>query len=201
MMKLVDNHNYSVIILAGGNSTRMGFPKPWLIKGNTTFLSAIIDSYKRFGIKNIVVVLNKKFASPEWEIELNDVKKNATLILNSTPQKGRLYSLSLGVKAIKSDFALIHNVDNPFVDDTVLETLISHKIDGITIPSFKGKGGHPVIISPSIQKEIVGNYQRYETLKEVFANFPKKRIEVKNDAILKNINTPQELGAFVHELA
>lgn len=197
-----NNQKYSVIILAGGNSLRMGSPKAWLLKGNTTFLSEIIKSYQLFGIETITVVLNEKFTTSEWKNELSEIKSNATLIKNCSPEKGRLYSLQLGLKAVKSDFAFIHNVDNPFVENEVLEELINHtEINGVTIPTFKEKGGHPVIINEVVKKEIIDNYQNYETLKEVLANFPKKYIEVKSNSILKNINTPQELETYKYELA
>lgn len=199
-----DNYNqiYSVIVLAGGNSLRMGSPKAWLLKGNTTFLSEIIKSYQLFGIETITVVLNEKFTTSEWKNELSEIKSNTTLIKNCSPEKGRLYSLQLGLKAVKSDFVFIHNVDNPFVENEVLKELIHQtEINGVTIPTFKEKGGHPVIINGVVKKEIIDNYQNYETLKEVFANFPKKYIEVKSNSILKNINTPQELESYKYELA
>ncbi len=196
-----NNPNYSAIILAGGNSTRMGFPKPWLLKKSNTFLSEIIKSYKFLGIKNIVVVLNEKFTTSRWENELIEVESNATLIKNYLPNKGRLYSLQLGLKAVKSDLVFIHNVDNPFVEKETLEKLTNHtELNGVTIPIFKEKGGHPVIISKLVKKEIINNYQNYKILKEVFSKFPKKYVEVKSNSILKNINTLQELEACKYEL-
>ena len=180
----------------------MEFPKPWLLKGNITFLSEIVNSYKIFGIQDIVVVLNEKFATSKWKTETDEVKKNARIIKNSAPEKGRLFSLQLGLENVKSDYIFIHNVDNPFVENDVLENLINHtELKGITIPTYKGKGGHPVIINRMVKNEISTNYQNYNTLKEVFENFPKKHIEVNSSSILKNINTPQELEAIKYELA
>ncbi len=204
-MNLGIEHNFSsisVIILAGGNATRMGFPKPWLLKGNTTFLKEIVDSYLRFGIENIIVILNEKFATPEWENELGEVNGNASIIKNHFPEKGRLHSIYLGLKEVKSDYIFIHNCDNPFVEDEVLNKLTSNINKGaILIPTFTDKGGHPVVINKLVRKEILNNYQHYNTLNEVFSNFSKKRVKVRSNSILKNINTPQELEAYKYELA
>ena len=187
--------------MAGGNSTRMEYPKPWLSIGKSTFLSEIIQLYKGFGIENIIVVLNEKFTTPKWEKEFLNVKNIATIITNSFPEKGRLYSLQLGLKTIKSDLVFIHNVDNPFVEKEVLKQLIKHtSFKQITIPTFKKNGGHPVIINEIVKEEIISNYQNYETLKEVFSIYTKEYIEVASSSVLKNINTPQEFEDMKYEL-
>ena len=203
-MKLHRNHkNYSAIILAGGNSSRMGFPKPWLkTKDDVTFLATIISKFKQLGIDDIVVVLNEKFTTQEWKKELSEVEQNVIIIKNSKPENGRLYSLQLGLRTTTNNPIIIHNVDNPFVENNAIEQLISQtEANEISIPSYKGKGGHPVIISKLVKEEIITNYQHYKTLKDIFSKFPKKRIEVNSNSILKNINTPQELEAHRHEFA
>lgn len=199
----MQDHNYSAIILAGGHSSRMGYPKPWLKKENgNTFLAEIVTVFKRFGIKDVIVVLNEKFTSHDWEKELTEIEKDATVIKNSNPEKGRLYSLKLGLENVKSDCFFIHNVDNPFVKSEVLEQLADNLVaNGITIPSYQDKGGHPVIINNEVKNEIINNYKNHKTLKNVFAHFPKKHIEVNSNSILKNINTPQELEEANYELS
>ena len=195
--------NSSAIILAGGNSSRMNYPKPWLkINSQVTFLASIINSFITYGIKDIVVVLNEKFTNSKWKNELSAIEKNCSIVLNNEPDKGRLYSLRLGLKHTKSNNVLIHNVDSPFVENEVLELLFNNiELNGITIPSHNEKGGHPVIISKAVKEEIINNYKNHKTLKEVFSNFPKKYIEVDSNSILKNINTPHDLKEVIHELA
>lgn len=192
----------SAVILAGGNSARMGFPKPWLkISSGTTFLSEIIFSFKKAGIKDVVVVINERFTTSKWEEELIRITKNVTIVKNNQPDKGRLFSLQLGLKEVQSSTILIHNVDNPFVEQEVLEQLITSIKSDITIPSYKGKGGHPVLINHTVKDEITNNYENYETLKTVFDVFKKEYIDVSTDSILTNINTPQEFEAATRELA
>jgi molybdenum cofactor cytidylyltransferase len=197
------NVRLSAIILAGGNSSRMNYPKPWLkLNHNHTFLSAIISAFKQFGIDDIVVVLNDKFTTNQWTKELLEVREHSTVIPNLHPEKGRLYSLHLGLNKTINNTVFIHNVDNPFVEKEVLQQLSCNiETKGITIPSYQDKGGHPVIINQKVKNEIINNYQHYETLKDIFIGFSKKYIEVNNNSILKNINTPQELEEMKYELA
>ncbi len=194
---------YSAVILAGGKSERMGYPKPWLtLEDDRTFLATLIDIFKRFNLNDIVVVLNKEFASQAWEKEILEINKDVILVENSHPEKGRLHSLQLGLQWVTNPFVFVHNVDNPFVEvETLMQLCDNENIKGVTIPSFLGKGGHPVLIAHHVKEKIKDLRHCDKTLREVFAEFPVKYIEVKSDSILKNINTPQDLKAVKHELA
>ena len=57
---------YGVVILAGGKSERMDFPKIYLdIKGKT-FLSKIAQEYSDAEIDNICLVINKDYCEGIW---------------------------------------------------------------------------------------------------------------------------------------
>ena len=185
----------AIIVLAGGNSSRMNFPKPWLVfEDNTTFLETIINRYKCLGFKKMVISLNKAFFLTDYADRIEFLELNAAVIQNSYPEKGRLYSLYIALKELKEvDFAFIHNVDNPFVENEVINTLYKERNNvGSTIPTYNQKAGHPIIIGKAVMNEIVENYEKYETLKEVINQFDKKYVEVKSPNILTNINTPQD---------
>jgi len=193
----------SVIILAGGNSSRMGYPKLWIQnKNGISFLSSIINNYKKCGFSKIVVVINEEFTTIDWKEYFDKIDTHTLIVKNKEQDKGRLHSLYLGLKTIDTDFFYIHNVDNPFVEKEIITLLLEEKItNGVTIPSYREKGGHPVIISNVVKKEIVTNYKNYNTLKEIFSNFPKRYVQVESSSILKNINTPEELEASNYEFA
>lgn len=193
----------AVIVLAGGNSSRMNFPKPWLIfEGNATFLETIINKYKCFGFKKMVISLNKAFFLTDYTNRIEFLELHAAIIQNNYPEKGRLYSLYIALKELKEvDFAFIHNVDNPFVDVEVINTLYKESNDmGSTIPSYHGKAGHPIIISKIVIDEIINHYEKYSSLKDVINGFDKKYVEVNDSKILININTPQDYNNVMNEL-
>ena len=194
-------NNYSVLILAGGKSSRMSYPKPWLkTKSNTTFLEQIASTFKHFGIKDIVVVLNKDYAGEKWNSQKTEVEKFARIIENDKVDKGRLYSIQLGLEHVNEDSIIIHNVDNPFVEPDTLDQLIKNiESDGVTIPTFKNQGGHPVIINNQVKDEIINNHNKYNTLKDLFEKFPKKYVKVEDRNILTNINTPLDFMIKIHD--
>lgn len=185
----------AVIVLAGGNSRRMNYPKPWLVfVNNTTFLENIISNYNKVGFKKMVISLNKAFFLTEYVDKIELLKLNAAIIQNNYPEKGRLYSLYIALKELKEvDFALIHNVDNPYIEESVINNLYNERNEmGSTIPSYQGQAGHPIIIGKIVINEIINNYEKYETLKEVINQFEKKYVEVNSPTILTNINTPED---------
>ena len=201
-MKLnTDNIDLSLIILAGGRSSRMGHPKPWLRKENgITFLNDIITSYRQFGIDNIIVVLNEEFTQNDWEENFLAINKKAIIIKNNQVDKGRLHSLQLGLSHSSSALNIIHNVDNPFVEYKVLTELLADiENQEIIIPTYNDIGGHPVIINKNVKTEITSNYKKYNTLKDVFSKFKKKYVNVDSNTILININTPKDLETLFYE--
>lgn len=199
-MKLCDKMDqcYSTVILAGGNSNRMGFPKPWLIIDNSTFLEKIVRTYRNVGITNIVVVINQLFSSGKWKDNIKLIEEYATIIENQDANNGRLYSIKLGLEnASDSTYSFIYNVDNPFVSESILKELQLNVLsNGVTIPSFNNKGGHPVIINKSVKEEIINNYKNYTTLKNVFSGYEKRYVNVKNHSVLTNINTKEDYISF-----
>lgn len=193
--------NIAVIVLAGGHSSRMNYPKAWLMfNDKETFLESIINSYNQVGI-NPIVVLNTTFTENQWNPFVATISTKTKLIKNSFPEKGRLYSLFLGLKALKNeDAAFIHNVDQPCIEPEVIKQLINnYEPHGITIPVFKGYNGHPVLIGKTVINEIINHFNEYQTLRDVWKFFPKKRIEVQNKSILININTPIEFEKWKSE--
>ena len=53
--------NISVIILAGGDSERLKFPKPFLLfSPRVTFIEKLIRVYSVFGCRKIITVINLK---------------------------------------------------------------------------------------------------------------------------------------------
>ncbi len=194
--------NCSAIILAAGRSSRMGeakFALPFAV--NKTFLEEIIYQFHSFGCKQIVVVLNEKgqdyiknhrFIFPD----------NTLLITNKYLERGRFYSIKLGVHSIISENTpvFIHNIDNPFVNHKVLQKLLSNNDSEYITPSYQDKGGHPILISKNIAQQIELEKENNVVLSEFLKKFKRKRIEVNDKNILININTPEDYKKWRFEL-
>jgi len=183
---------YSVIILAAGNSSRMQSPKFALqFDENHTFLEEIIAKYHQFGCKEIIVVLNKKGKTLADNLNLKLDK--ATISINQHPEWERFYSIKLGVRTLtKQQPVFIHNVDNPFVNASVLENLLEQDVStDYVVPTYKSRGGHPILVSNEICKAILSEKENDLILSSFLKKFTKNRIAVPDEKVLLNINTKE----------
>jgi CTP:molybdopterin cytidylyltransferase MocA len=198
MSKEKDNSK-GVIILSGGYSSRMNYPKAYLIYKEKTFLETIVESYVNIGFKNIIVVMNNDFCSNEWNSFLKPIRQHATIIVNNHPERGRLYSLKLAASEMKDvDYCFIQNVDNPFIEEkTIFMLWINRNEKGYATPVFKGKGGHPVLVSKAVIKHILSLVNNEKTLKEALKGFDKRTVETDDKRILININTMDDYEKYI----
>ena len=140
--------NISTIILAGGESRRMKRSKAFLkFDDNISFLEKIIDEYRTAGVYKIVLVINVSIPNNENKQILSQLDDKITIVYNKHTEKGRQYSIKLGLSFInESDNCFIQNIDNPFVNANLLKNMISIiKFGSYISPTYKGKGGHPVL--------------------------------------------------------
>ncbi len=183
--------DFSAIILAAGNSSRMGFPKLALkYSDSQTFIEHITNEYDRFGCADIIVVVNAENHEylNKHKILFNDKIK---LVINEHPKWHRFYSLKTGVNSLcKKTKVFVHNVDNPFVNQDTLDLLIKHSENADYIsPEFKGRGGHPILLSEKIVSDLLLVKENQIHLKEFLSHYPKKKVKVVDKNVLVNINT------------
>jgi len=191
----------SVIILAGGKSERMNFPKPYLGIDRKTFIEKIIETYLAFGITEIIAVMNKDFCEGKWEKYLRKISSKIMIIKNTNSESGRFHSLKLGLQNLSENMdCFVQPVDNPFVNEEILNLLWeSKKNDGFVSPVFGTKGGHPILLSKTMIKEIETIEDEDINLKEIFTPFLKHKVIMNDGLVLRNINTPEDYDQFVNK--
>jgi molybdenum cofactor cytidylyltransferase len=175
------------IILSGGMSTRMNTHKALLrFSDSENFLQHIINVYKRAGVAKIIVVKNHHINIGRED----QIYNGAEIVENHYPDKGRLYSIQLGLsKANGADYCFIQNIDNPFVTSALLKNLYNSRSRGEFItPQFQGEGGHPVLISAPIINEIMAPGNTGSTLREVLTHYNRYRLNTDDKSCLLNIN-------------
>ncbi len=187
------------LILAAGASSRMGRPKLSLaFDKNNSFIEHIAGQYDALGCTEIRSVVNLAHFSYYRKALL---PPKATYIINKEPQSSRFYSLQLGLQAIKNPQAVfVHNVDNPFVEKDVLQKMIAllDHADYVT-PRYRGRGGHPVLLSKKVVQAIVNTKGSEPILSDFLKDFRRKSVAVSYASILTNINTPQAYTEFVRK--
>ena len=197
---LFDKINTSVVILAAGNSTRMGSPKAFLEwNKEKSFLEKIAEEYLNFGCNEVIVVLNEETNQIFLEKNL-PVSKKIKVVINKHIDYGRLYSVQCGISEVTNSFCFIQNIDNPFVEADLLNELYNLKNEnGFVLPVFKGKGGHPVLIGKTIIDFIKNADTKIEKLNEILRLFKRVEIPWENENVLVNFNTKEELIRFLSQ--
>ena len=188
-----------VIILAGGNSSRFGTPKPFLPFDKTsTFLEKIVYVYKDFGCHDIILVLNQKYSEIFNNTFPENFRTELKIVYNSNPGLGRFYSLKLGADSVRdTEFCFIQNIDNPFTDEYILKKLFENRNENSFVsPLYKNKGGHPVLIPGQIIEKIRDETDISLNTKDFLNRFNKIGVEVENDKILANINSPEDYKEY-----
>jgi CTP:molybdopterin cytidylyltransferase MocA len=192
----------SALVLAAGYSLRLGRPKlSLLFNESTTFLEQIIDQYKTFGCIDIVVVLNQEGI----EIVNNEIKyiNNSVLaVKNDFPELARFFSIKVGLKACNSNYPVfIHNIDNPYAETKMLQDLLLKLNNSdYSYPVYKGKGGHPVLVSPKVMQSLLNEPANELNLKVFLNQFKKSTLEVEDQRVILNINTQYDYEIFFRHL-
>jgi molybdenum cofactor cytidylyltransferase len=177
------------LILAGGESSRIGSPKALLKIGDETFAERITKVLHSTGIQNILIVAGAHYE--EIRKQLPDFK----VIFNSQYALGQFSSLQIGLREIpqQTEFVIVWPVDLPLVRKETIATLLQTAKNPITVPVYHGKKGHPVIYDAETISQIL-SMQPTQTGKELFEYFKGKitLTDVEDPAVLIDIDTPED---------
>jgi molybdenum cofactor cytidylyltransferase len=144
------------LILSAGASRRMGTPKALLPLDGETFLDRLIRLFSEVAIQPIVVLGHQAA-----EIRSGILRSaEATFVVNPDPERGMLSSLQCALRAIpqESEAVMFTPVDHPNLESSTLEKLIRHfeaNRAAVTVPTYQGKHGHPVLISRALIAELL----------------------------------------------
>ena len=212
----------TALILAAGQSTRMGQPKMLLPWGETTVLGQVIETIQRAGIAEILVVtggaradvesiaekygvrtiFNEGFASGEMlssiQVGLQELAPSA---LKGTSPKSAMNILddkgdSLGGFGGGREGVLIVLGDQPQVQERSVQAVISRfeKTEAnLIVPSYQMRRGHPWLVASPLWGEILAMWGN-ESPRD-FLNHHSAEIEyvnVDNPSILADLDTPDD---------
>lgn len=185
----------SSIILAAGESTRMGRPKALLDWGGEPLLSYEVRQLREAGVDEVIVVLGAQADLIHREIR----RAQCRVMLNPRYHAGRAGSLRIGAKASNrdADAILVMNVDQPRPADFLRQLLESHNPESAaTIPNSNGHHGHPVVVSGRLRTELLEAKDEEQGLKGVLQAHEGELADVACDDLCQlDINTPDDYEA------
>lgn len=203
------NFNSStLIILAGGKSSRMKEPKG-LLKHNNNFW--VLSQIETFIGTEVFIGLGYDnqlyFDAIPWlknAIKTSVIykKKKIRVVLNPNPKLGLFSTLQSVLKQVNlNQQVFILPVDVPLFKKTVQEQ-INEVEKQIVIPKYQGKKGHPVKLSSSFWNSLLevnptNNDARLDTQIKKINPSEISLVEVSDGLCLKNLNTPKNWQEFI----
>ena len=193
-----DRLNPCVVILAGGQSRRMKFPKLYLAYDGVPVVSSMVDRLRNCGWDKIAIVISDKM----FVRFIHDVLQDVSVIINAHPERGMISSLRMGMDWTDSDASgiLSFPVDHPLVGEkTICAIRGQASACNIVIPTCKGKRGHPTWWGRCAW-ETLRSTEADKGAREILPSVDLNVVELETDDryILENINTQSR--AIEHNL-
>jgi len=143
--------NTAIVILAAGNSSRMGKPKQLLKFNGQTLLNIVITESLKTKFRPVVVVLGAYAA----EIKQTSTNPEVIYSFNQDWENGMSSSISLGLKVVMENNPKIENViltvaDQVHISSEILEALQSkqeHSQKNIVASAYSQTTGTPTLFN------------------------------------------------------
>ncbi|WP_339880251.1 nucleotidyltransferase family protein [uncultured Algoriphagus sp.] len=188
-----------IIILAAGESSRLGYPKQIAKYKEKTLLQLAIDSANDANVDKRVLVLGAN----RDEIKKTFLGASIPNIPNPHYQKGMSSSIKVGLeymlKIDKPDQVIIMLCDQPFVDAKILNKLIAtqkKESKGIIACSYSKTVGVPILFGSAYFKELMALTGDEGAKNIVLAHeddlatvaFPKGKVDIDTEEDLRDLN-------------
>jgi len=152
----------TAIILAAGQSTRMGSPKMVLPWGNMTVIEHVVSVFSKAGIDDILVVTGGAHEQVESVILQCRKKYPVRSVYNEKYKSGdMLTSIQCGLRHIADKSvgaAMIGLGDQPQVQEGSVRRVCDAFLETeskIVVPSYKMRRGHPWLVARPLWDEIL----------------------------------------------
>ena len=185
----------AAIVLAAGESQRMGRSKPLLDWGDKPLLQHQIDVLVAVSCDPVVAVLGHR--APQVRAAVN-CDAPCKLVENPAYRSGRASSVRLGALAVadSSEAILIASVDQPLRAETVARLIVAHAEGSavISVPRHGGNNGHPTIFAGALLEELRHVDEEGEGLRAVRRAHEGGTvfINVDDPSVTVNLNTPED---------
>jgi molybdenum cofactor cytidylyltransferase len=141
------------IILAAGDSSHLGYPKPLALFNGRTALELAVENCA--GVETPIVVLGHRAAAIR-----HHVPAGARVVINRDWRNGQLSSLLAGLRMVpRGEAFLLYPVDQPLLTAALVARLIrafQKRTDGklIVMPRKGKRAGHPILCSERLRGEL-----------------------------------------------
>ncbi|MBP6016222.1 MAG: putative selenium-dependent hydroxylase accessory protein YqeC [Candidatus Promineofilum sp.] len=184
----------TAVVLAAGESRRMGRNKLLLPWEDTTVLGRTLTHVAASNVSDVIVVTGHN----RPEIEGVASRHGITTLFNQAYAKGMLSSVQAAIGSLPpaAEAALVMLGDQPLIPAQLIDALLqayAHRPHGLVAPVFDGRRGNPVIIDRRYFVELLALPP--ETAPRVLLQRHPDDVllvEVGDDAILYDLDRPED---------
>jgi len=185
----------SAILLAAGESKRMGLPKLLLKWSQGTIIEKSVDTLLASKIDELIIVLGYQAKAILRRLGSRRLKA----VTNNHYRMGMSSSIRRGLEQVnsRSETVLVALADQPFIETDLIDLLIDiyhQNPHGIVLPSFKGRRGHPVILNRFRYQEEMGNLTGDIGCRPILDRYPEDilEVDVKSEGVIADIDSWEE---------
>ncbi len=201
MKRPIPKYFISAIVLAAGQSKRMGQNKLLLPFGSSTVIETIVSEVAATAVNDVIVITGHESE------KISETLKRYPCRCVFNPDYARsemLISIQTGLRSINDQHqaALIVLGDQPRIQHIIVQRVIDACEPGkLIVPSYQMKRGHPILIDRAYFGEIL-NLPTNSTLQEFIKLHENaiKYVEVDSDSVLRDVDTPDEYQNMIHEV-
>ncbi|MGL6072954.1 MAG: molybdenum cofactor guanylyltransferase [Fimbriiglobus sp.] len=185
------SHHVGAIVLAGGQSRRMGTSKAWLEIDGTPMLRRVVDRVQP--VAGRVVVISAAGA------ELPEMPDGVVIIHDEEPELGPLMGLAVGFEALSTELVVVLSCDVPNLPSEAIVRLVEGLGDADAILGEAEGRSHPLIgvyrrsVATIVRDQLA---KRELALHRLLARLQTKTVSLPADW-LQNLNTPDDLAEFL----
>ena len=189
------------IILAAGDSTRMGYAKALLPIGSDTFLTRILKVLRKIGLAKPEVILGRAAAAIRPTVR----DHAARILINPHPDSGQLSSIQIGLSNLEenTEACLIWPVDLPAVPENLVRGLAQLFLESeclMAFPQMGNKRGHPAIFHRSLFPEFMAAPLELGPKEIILRHLQDMAaLPTSESAVIHDIDTPADYEALTGE--
>lgn len=199
---------FTSLILAAGESARMGRPKAMLAIDRTPAWLRVARICLGAGASKVQILVTEELHRVLMsEPPLADASLGMVplVVPPELRRHGPIGSIVHGIRTSPGSAGwLLWPVDHPFVAALTIETLVRAQ-GKIRVPRFRGRRGHPVFLEAACRDQLLLAAEGGATLRDFVSGHgdERKDVDVRDPAIRWNCNSPAAFRAWLekHEAA
>jgi molybdenum cofactor cytidylyltransferase len=185
------------ILLAAGESRRMGYPKPLLRVGAESFIAR--TTALALGVADRLVIVLGAHADRIRPAVAPDSR--IIVVENPNFNRGQLSSLKVGLAeaiAGRADAVVVHLADHPLVAPATFRALLDDyrkTASPIVVARYNGRRGHPVLFDRTVFADLMAAPEDQGARVVVNADPARVRyVDVDDPGVVLDLDTPADLA-------